>query len=45
MIRFICAALILLSFVETRAQYSTESIKTGFVLQAQRANLKKNLYN
>jgi len=45
MIRFICAALILLSFVETRAQYSTESIKTGFALQAQRDNLKKNLYN
>lgn len=48
--RFICAASILLTgllltCVKTHAQFTAENIKTGFVLQAQRDNLKKNLYN
>lgn len=43
--RFICVVLFLLAVADVRAQYSTEQIKTGFVMQAQRDNLKKNLYN
>lgn len=43
--RFFCTLLMILSCAGLRAQYSAETIKSTFVLQAQRDNLKKNLYN
>ncbi len=43
--RCFCAALFFLCSLHLQAQFAGEAIKSGFVLQAQRDNLKKNLYN
>jgi hypothetical protein len=43
--RFVCVALFLLTVADVRAQYSPEHIKSGFVMQTHRDNLRKNLYN
>jgi hypothetical protein len=46
MIRFLFIVLFTAAFGNARAQYfPVESIKSSFVLQAPRDNLKKNLYN
>ena len=46
MIRFLFIVLFIAAIGHVKAQYfPVESIKSSFVLQAQRDNLKKNLYN